>query len=194
MAARPYCLPGVLPVLGDGEKAEQEPEESILAVGLSKMIRFLTGHVAWAAVDKYVRLIQPSSTRRFFVAQQGIDFVGSLRRWYRRDSAAVPGGGRSVNLAGTDFDIMDLTPDQSFLRDFYNKAAPAEYTYEYCNFEKEQLTRDILRRGLQLRGSPKKHRTGTTPSMPIEAFVAVDVNREGCAAALPSGVTTCATR
>ena len=37
-----------------------------------------------------------------------------------------------------------------------------------------------------------RQRRGTSASLPLEAFVAVDVKRDGCAAGLPKGISSCA--
>ena len=63
-----------------------------LGEALAAMIRFLTSHVIGIVV-----------TILIFLAVAGVS------AW------------QVSNGLGTDFDIMDLTPDKSFLRDFYNK-------------------------------------------------------------------------
>eukprot|EP00435_Cladocopium_sp_Y103_P023066 s1763_g5.t1 len=196
MAARSSCMPGVLPVLdASGEKQETAPEESKLGKALCMMIRFLTSHVAGIVI-----------TILLFLAVAGIS------AW------------QVSNGLGTDFDIMDLTPDQSFLRDFYNKeqehfgglstgglALPTNYYIRDVNFSTVEVQRSMEQVGAEMlalksinseRGLKSWHTfftlwanqyKGTSASLPLEAFVAVDVDREGCAAGLPNGVTTCAT-
>ena len=73
-----------------GDKNEGPPR-SPLGEALAAMIRFLTSHVVGIVV-----------TVLFFFAVAGVSV------W------------QVTKGLGTDFDIMDLTPDKSFLRDFYN--------------------------------------------------------------------------
>lgn len=193
-AARSSCMPGVLPVW-DANGEEAAPEESKLGKGLCMMIRFLTSHVAGIVV-----------TLLLFLA------VAGIAAW------------QVSNGLGTDFDIMDLTPDQSFLRDFYNKeqehfgglstgglALPTNYYIRDVNFSTVEVQRSMEQVGAEMlalksinseRGLKSWHTIftlwanqykGTSASLPLEAFVAVDVNRDGCAAGLPKGISSCAT-
>jgi len=192
IAARSSCLPGMLPVY-DGQK--QDAEDSKLAKMLTMMIRFLTKHVLGTVLTILVFLI-----------------IAGISVW------------QVSNGLGTDFDLMDLTPDHSFLRDFYNTeqqhfgalsqgglALPTYYYIRDLNFSTVEVQLNIEKVGAEMlalnginteRGLKSWHTIftlwaneyrGLSDSLPNDAFVAVDANREGCASGLPNGINTCAT-
>ncbi|CAE7478152.1 NPC1 [Symbiodinium sp. CCMP2592] len=135
--------------------------------------------------------------------------------------AAVSAWQVSLGLS-TDFDIMDLSPDKSYLRDFYNQenlhfgglstgglALPAALYVADQDFSSLAVQRHLEEAGAELmalsnvnsvRGLQSWHTVftlwalqnkGVLPSLPDSAFTAVETNRTGCQAGLPSAVTTC---
>eukprot|EP00435_Cladocopium_sp_Y103_P023434 s1754_g5.t1 len=184
------CVAGssCLPALKD--ETQREP----LGEALAAMIRLLTGNVIGIVV-----------TILIFLAVAGVSV------W-------------QVSLGlSTDFDIMDLSPDQSFLRDFYNMeqehfgglstgglALPTAYYVRDVDFSTVEVQRYLEELGAEIvaldgvnqdRGLKSWHSVftlwanshrGTRASLPTGAFVSVETNRTGCTAALPAGVTSCA--
>jgi len=135
--------------------------------------------------------------------------------------AAVSAWQVSLGLS-TDFDIMDLSPDNSFLRDFYDEenrhfgglsagglALPTAFYVADQDFSSLAVQRHLEEAGAELmalsnvnsvRGLQSWHtiftlwalqNKGALASLPDSAFTAVETNRTGCQAGLPSAVTTC---
>jgi len=185
------CVAGsrCLPALKD-EETQREPLGEVLAA----MIRLLTGNVIGIVV-----------TILIFLA------VACVSVWQ------VSSG------LSTDFNIMDLSPDQSFLRDFYNMeqehfgglstgglALPTAYYVRDVDFSTVEVQRYLEELGAEIvaldgvnqdRGLKSWHSVftlwannhrGTKASLPTGAFVSMETNRTGCTAALPAGVTSCA--
>ena len=182
IGAKASCMPN---------KTSEAP--SFLETALVAMIRFLTSHPAISIACILI-----------FLA------VAAVSAW-------------QVSLGlSTDFDIMDLSPDQSYLRDYYNQervhfgglsagglALPCGYYVMDQDFSSMAVQRHLEEVGAGLialtnvnsdRGLQSWHSVftywavqnkGSLASLPDSAFTAVDTNRTGCEAGLPSGVTTC---
>eukprot|EP00439_Symbiodinium_sp_Y106_P069098 s1926_g11.t2 len=183
LAAGPSCMPS----------KKSSEGTSILETALVAMIKFLTSHPAISFTTIILFLV-----------------VAVVSAW-------------QVSLGlSTDFDIMDLSPDQSFLRDFYNMenlhfgglstgglALPTAFYVADKDFSSLALQRHLEEAGAGLmalsninsvRGLQSWHtiftvwavqNKGVLASLPDSAFTAVETNRTGCEAGLPSGVTTC---
>ena len=135
--------------------------------------------------------------------------------------AAVSAWQVSLGLS-TDFNIMDLSPDKSYLRDFNNMESlhfgglstgglslPCALYVADTDVSSLAVQRHLEEAGAGLmaldtvnsvRGLQSWHtiftlwalqNKGVLASLPDSAFTAVDTNRTGCEAGLPSGVTTC---
>ncbi|CAE7278279.1 NPC1 [Symbiodinium natans] len=182
IGARASCMPGK-----GSEKAS--PLERVLVA----MIRFLTSHPAISLATILVFLL-----------------VAALSAW-------------QVSLGlSTDFNIMDLSPDKSYLRDFYNEeiqhfgglstgglALPTAFYAMDQDFQSLAVQRHLEEAGAgmmalsnvnNVRGLQSWHtiftlwavqNKGMLASLPHSAFTAVETNRTGCEAGLPSGVSTC---
>ncbi|CAE7592674.1 NPC1, partial [Symbiodinium necroappetens] len=167
---------------------------SILETALVAMIKFLTSHPAIAFITIILFLV-----------------VAAVSAW-------------QVSLGlSTDFDIMDLSPDKSYLRDFNNvenlhfgALSTGGLSLPCALYVVDQdISSLAVQRHLEeasaglmaldsvdsVRGLQSWHTTftlwalqnkGVLASLPDSAFTAVDTNRTGCQAGLPSGVTTCA--
>ena len=183
VTAGPSCMPSKTNSQGT----------SILETALVAMIKFLTSHPAISFTTIILFLV-----------------VAGVSAW-------------QVSLGlSTDFDIMDLSPDQSFLRDFYNMenlhfgglstgglALPTAFYVADKDFSSLAVQRHLEEAGAGLmtlsninsvRGLQSWHtiftvwavqNKGVLASLPDSAFTAVETNRSGCEAGLPSGVTTC---
>eukprot|EP00913_Durusdinium_trenchii_P031973 g29946.t1 len=155
-----------------GEK-DQSAVEDRLGAALGAMIRVITSHPAGIILTLVI-----------FLALAGVS------AW-------------QVSLGlGTDFDIMDLSPDNSYLRDFYNKdqgsnSRPSVQRHiEQVGAEMLAMKSINAERGLYSWHTAftlwANQNRGANGNLPSDAFVSVESDREGCSAGLPSGVTTCA--
>ena len=184
-----FCVGAGASCMPSTKSSGASPLETVLVA----MIRFLTSHLAISLV-----------TILFFLVVAGVS------AW-------------QVSLGlSTDFDIMDLSPDKSYLRDFYNQenthfgglstgglALPTAFFAKDQDFRSLEVQRHLEEAGAGMialsnvnpaRGLQSWHtmftlwaiqNKGVLASLPHNAFTAVETNRTGCAAGLPSGVTTC---
>ncbi|CAJ1333268.1 unnamed protein product [Effrenium voratum] len=186
ISARPSCMPA---------PGDRDATKSPLAHILVSMVKVLVRHPAAGLVTVILFLV-----------------VAGISIW-------------QVSLGlGTDFNIIDLTPDSSYLRDFYGQeqehfgglstgglALPANYVIMDQNFSSVEVQRVLEEVGAEMlalsnvnseRGLRSWHtifslwawtNRGSLPSLPLAAFEPAPggLNRSGCAAGLPTGVTTC---